>query len=105
MSSLLSLSQSRTPKMARKNQTEKTVTIKCQRMNADRQFEEVEVEVPAPIYETLRFYNSESSASSGMDTTSSRGSRHSGLERGNPDGFGAKTRTLTSRIKSLFGKT
>ena len=107
MSSLLSLSQSnRTPKMSRKNQTEKTVTIKCQRMNADRQFEEVEVEVPAPIYETLRFYNSESSASSGMDTTSSRGSRHSGLERGSTtDGFGAKTRTLTSRIKSLFGKT
>ena len=64
-----------------------------------------EVEVPAPIYETLRFYNSESSASSGMDTTSSRGSRHSGLERANTDGFGAKTRTLTSRIKSLFGKT
>ena len=107
MSSLLSLSQSRTPKMARKNNpSEKTVTIKCQRMNADRKFEEVEVEVPAPIYETLRFYNSaESSASSGMDTTSSRGSRHSGLERANTDGFGAKTRTLTSRIKSLFGKT
>ena len=107
MSSLLSLSQSRTPKMARKNNpSEKTVTIKCQRMNADRKFEEVEVEVPAPIYETLRFYNSESSASSGMDTTSSRGSRHSGLERGSTtDGFGAKTRTLTSRIKSLFGKT
>ena len=46
MSSLLSLSQSRTPKMARKNNpSEKTVTIKCQRMNADRKFEEVEVEV------------------------------------------------------------
>ena len=105
MSSLLSLSQSnRTPKLARKNQ-EKTVTIKCQRMTADRQFEEVEVEVPAPIYETLRFYNSESSASSGMDTTSSRGSRHSGVERATTEGFGAKTRTLTSRIKSLFGKT
>lgn len=107
MSSLLSLSQ-RTPKMARKQtqNQEKTVTIKCQRMNAERQFEEVEVEVPAPIYETLRFYNSESSASSGMDTTSSRGSRHSGLERNTTsESFGAKTRTLTSRIKSLFGKT
>ena len=107
MSSLLSLSQ-RTPKLARKGQNqEKTVTIKCQRMNAERQFEEVEVEVPAPIYETLRFYNSESSASSGMDTTSSRGSRHSGLERATTasESFGAKTRTLTSRIKSLFGKT
>jgi len=89
MSSLLSLNGPRTPKLSRrgghgfgsgngnKNNEDKTVTIKCQRLNADKQYEEVDVEVPAPIYDTLRFYNSESSASSGLDTTSSRGSRQS----------------------------
>ena len=36
---------------------DKTVTIKCQRLNAEsKQYEEVDVEVPAPIYETLRYY-------------------------------------------------
>ena len=104
MSSLLSLNaQQRTPKMARKN-SEKTVTIKCQRLNADKQYEEVDVEVPAPIYETLRFYNCESSASSGVDTTSSRGSRSSGFAPGE-NSLNTKTRTLTSKIKSLFGRT
>ena len=35
---------------------DKTVTIKCQRLNAEsKQYEEVDVEVPAPIYETLRY--------------------------------------------------
>ncbi len=36
---------------------ERTVTIKCQRLTPDKRYEEVEVEVPQPIYETLRFYN------------------------------------------------
>ena len=83
MSSLLSLNGPRTPKLSRKSHgngknEDKTVTIKCQRLNADKQYEEVDVEVPAPIYDTLRFYNSESSASSGFDITSSRGSRQLG---------------------------
>lgn len=103
MSSLLSLSGPRnhsTPKLARKN-GDKTVTIKCQRLNADKQFEEVDVEVPAPIYDTLRFYNSESSASSGLDTTSSRGSRQSDKDAMQM----TKNKTFTSKIRSLFGKS
>merc|ERR1711981_751343 len=77
MSSLLSIGSQRTPKVPRKSsssantssnssnsnssftQNEKTVTIRCQRLNPDKNntFEEVDVEVPAPIFDTLRFYN------------------------------------------------
>ena len=71
-------------------------------MNADKQYEEVDVEVPAPIYDTLRFYNSESSASSGLDTTSSQGSRQSDRGEFNVTN---KNKTFTSKIKSLFGRT
>ena len=104
MSSLLSLNGPRTPKLSRKSHgngknEDKTVTIKCQRLNADKQYEEVDVEVPAPIYDTLRFYNSESSASSGLDK-SSRGSRQSDKGEFNV----TKNKTFTSKIKSLFGK-
>ena len=100
MSSLLSLSGPRTPKLNRKSRdNDKTVTIKCQRLNSERQYEEVEVEVPAPIYDTLRFYNSESSASSGLDTTSSRGSRQSDKHDYNLN----KNRTFSAKIRSLFG--
>ena len=108
MSSLLSLNGPRTPKLSRKSHAgngnkneDKTVTIRCQRLNADKQYEEVDVEVPAPIYDTLRFYNSESSASSGLDTTSSRGSRQSDKGEFNV----TKNKTFTSKIKSLFGKS
>jgi len=52
---------SKTPKAARKSksnvQVEKTMTIKCQRLTADRTYEEIEVEVPVPIYETIQLYN------------------------------------------------
>lgn len=102
MSSLLSIGQ-RTPKMARRcnnSNLEKTVTIKCQRLNADKQFEEVDVEVPAPIYETLRFYNSCSDASN-TDTTSSRGSASAnGILGGGHKGG----RSFTAKIKSFFGR-
>ena len=33
------------------------MTIKCQRLTADRTYEEIEVEVPVPIYETIQLYN------------------------------------------------
>jgi len=62
VSSLLSIGTThRTPKVARKvnGNEEKTVTIRCQRLTADKRYEEVDVEVPAPIYETLRLYNSD----------------------------------------------
>lgn len=59
-SSLLSLSGIRTPKAPRRSSKigTGTVTIRCQRLNAvSREYEEVEVEVPSPIYETIKLYN------------------------------------------------
>ena len=53
----------KTPKSLRKNSSakdnkvEKAMTIKCQRLTADRTYEEIEVEVPVPIYETIQLYN------------------------------------------------
>ena len=43
--------------LAKDNKVEKTMTIKCQRLTADRTYEEIEVEVPVPIYETIQLYN------------------------------------------------
>ena len=39
------------------NAVEKTMTIKCQRLTQNRTYEEIEVEVPIPIYETIQLYN------------------------------------------------
>merc|ERR1719150_3447181 len=45
----------KTPKTSRKTtQGEKMITIKCRRLTADKMYEEVEIEVPAPVYETLQ---------------------------------------------------
>ena len=38
------------------------IKIKCQRLNANKIYEEVEIEVPAPIYETLQASNEISSS-------------------------------------------
>jgi len=110
--SMLSLLSIRTPKTSRKNQShstsntaDKTVTIKCQRLNAEsKQYEEVDVEVPAPIYETLRFYNDGSN-----DGTIGNGAAH-----GDPAAAAnnkslivsspaASKKSIASKIKSLFG--
>ena len=55
---------SKTPKASRKSSmsknnpnVEKTMTIKCQRLTQNRTYEEIEVEVPIPIYETIQLYN------------------------------------------------
>jgi hypothetical protein len=52
-------SGARTPKASRRQADAhpKTMTIVCQRLTSDRKYEEIEVEVPAPIYETLQLYN------------------------------------------------
>merc|ERR1712029_1216013 len=83
---------------------DKTVTIKCQRLNAEsKQYEEVDVEVPAPIYETLRFYNDGSN-----DGTGGNGAAH-----GDPAAAAnnkslivsspaASKKSIASKIKSLF---
>lgn len=83
---------SKTPKSLRKtssssanaNSQEKMITIKCQRLRPDKTYEEIEVEVPAPIYETIQLYNDTGSLAARKDRSSSRS-------------FGAK-------LKNLFTK-
>jgi len=84
--SIPSISGSKTPKSARKKSqsaasssssgaqehTEKTVTIKCQRLTADKTYEEIEVEVPAPIYETIQLYNDTGSLSARATSSKER---------------------------------
>ena len=42
--------------------------IRCQRLNAvSREYEEVEVEVPSPIYETIKLYNHQEMQQGGAD--------------------------------------
>ena len=101
--SMLSLSGPRTPKMARrsmggKNTEERTVTIKCQRLTADKQYEEVEVEVPEPIYETLRFYNEKNGTPNANGNTNTN--ENNDLLKGKKS-----PTTLTMRIKNLFAKS
>ena len=42
---------------AKPSAAEKMIKIKCQRLTVDKIYEEVEIEVPAPIFETLRACN------------------------------------------------
>merc|ERR1712079_698130 len=103
--SIPSISGSKTPKSARKKSqsaasssssgaqehTEKTVTIKCQRLTADKTYEEIEVEVPAPIYETIQLYNDTGSLSA--RATSSKERRKS---------IGTKLKTSSSKIDQPY---
>ena len=61
VSSLLSIgvgANHRTPKVARRGVTieEKTVTIRCQRLTADKRYEEVDVEVPGDFESLIWFF-------------------------------------------------
>jgi len=69
-----------------KSADEKMVTITCQRLTADKTYEEVEIEVPSSVYETLQ--------------NSNEGGREARLKQGTEKrgGFGTK-------IKCLFSKT
>ena len=72
----------KTPKSLRKSSShannnngasqEKMITIKCQRLRADKTYEEIEVEVPAPIYETIQLYNDTGSLAARKDKNQSR---------------------------------
>jgi len=83
----------KTPKTSRKagekgaEKGEKMITIKCQRLTADKTYEEVEIEVPAPVYETLQ----------GREGEANRGRERRGA--------GGLAETLGTRIKCLFSKT
>ena len=80
----------KTPKQNRKTpekdktKTEKMITIKCQRLTADRTYEEVEIEVPAPVYETMQNYT-ENGTNLSRQTREKRG--------------------IGTKIKCLFSKT
>ena len=56
----INITTCKTPKSSRKadktkeEKGEKMITIKCQRLTADKTYEEVEIEVPAPVYETMQ---------------------------------------------------
>ncbi len=67
---------------------EKMITIKCQRLTADKTYEEIEVEVPAPIYETIQLYNDASAAGSLAARTKERRS------------FGSKLKNLFTSSKA-----
>ena len=48
--------------------TKLTFKTRCQRLNAvSREYEEVEVEVPSPIYETIKLYNHQEMQQGGAD--------------------------------------
>ena len=70
--------------LARGNQSgpEMMIKIKCQRLNEQKIYEEVEIEVPAPIYETLQASNEQSSA--------------------NMKGFLKRKESFSSKLKHLF---
>ena len=67
------------------------ITIKCQRLTADKTYEEIEVEVPAPIYETIQLYNDTSNASNSVGGLAGA--------RGSKD-----RRSLGAKIRNLFTK-
>ena len=53
-SSVISISTTKTPQVSRRTERKvrrgDTVTIRCQRINSDKEVEEVEIEVPAAVY-------------------------------------------------------
>ena len=82
------------------NAEERTVTIKCQRMTPDKRFEEVDVQVPAPIFDTLRFYNE--SGATALAAAESSKSFAGGLESCDP--IRLKKSSLATKIRAIFAK-
>jgi len=112
VSSLLTIGAiHRTPKLARKVNNEKTITIRCQRLTADKQYEEVDVEVPAPIYETLKLYNNDENNKAGFILPGESNNTKSVRPTLSPSTSSSdllsnrKTKSIAERIKSLFGGT
>jgi hypothetical protein len=87
----------RTPKAGRKTpkknnsgsgEPEKMIRIRCQRLREDRTYEEVDIEVPAPVYETMQAYTESGAAG--------------GTPRKPPE---KRASGLGTKIKCLFSKT
>lgn len=87
-------STSKTPKGSRKSSNasngDRMITIKCGTLNEDKTYEEIEVEVPAPIYDTMQLYNETSAASSADLARGAKGRRS----------LGSKLRNLFTSNKS-----
>ena len=97
----VSINTSRTPKTDRRqnrdkakeeNSEEKMVTIKCQRLKADKTYEEVEIQVPAAVYQTMMVHSDPEAAQQQQEQQAL--SERKGLALG-----------LTNKIKCLFSKT
>ena len=89
-----------------KNKPERTITIKCQRMKEGcvGEYEIVEVEVPQPIYETLRM---NSDITRGQEQGHLRGHLSERSRSQDMSCIGLqheKKNSLSAKIKNLFGK-
>ena len=89
----------KTPKSQRKSssvsQQGKMIKIRCQRFNTeDKTYEEIEVEVPAPIYETIQVYNNDGGSVSSKKSCNDK-ARRASFCSGRRASFG-------TRIKNLF---
>ena len=55
---MISISTAKTPQVSRRTERKvrsgDTVTIRCQRINSDKEVEEVEIEVPAAVYNNIQ---------------------------------------------------
>merc|ERR1712038_657432 len=97
----VSINTCRTPKTERRQNRErdkeerdqeKMVMIKCQRLKADKTYEEVEIQVPAAVYHTMMIH-------SDPDTVQQH-HQHQALNEKKGLSLG-----LTNKIKCLFSKT
>ena len=70
------------------------IKIRCQRFNTEEKiYEEIEVEVPAPIYETIQVYNE--TENSLVNNSTRNGKSKSSFSSARRASFGA-------RLKNLF---
>ena len=97
----VSINTSRTPKTERRQNRdkdreermeEKMVTITCQRLKADKTYEEVEIQVPAAVYHTMMVHSDPGAA------------QHQHQQQVTNDRKGLSL-GLTNKIKCLFSKT
>merc|ERR1712066_344829 len=99
----VSINTSRTPKTDRRQNKdkdkeeraeEKMVMIKCQRLKADKTYEEVEIQVPAAVYHTMMIQSDPGAAQQQQQQQQQASNDRKGLSLG-----------ITNKIKCLFSKT
>ena len=99
----VSINTCRTPKTERRpnrerdkedRDQEKMVMIKCQRLKADKTYEEVEIQVPAAVYHTMMIHSDPETGQKQQQQQQLALNEKKGLALG-----------LTNKIKCLFSKT